>query len=843
MTDLKNLSRRIKNLSKREVQSYWRSLPVQDKTVLFESYSGNGMLCHPEAIFRYMVQNPKYSEYKFTWVLNDLQRYKTVVNEFQKNSNVTFVKYGSLDYHRKLSTSKYLINNVSFPAPFSKRENQIYLNTWHGVPLKKMGYDIPNRPEDARNIVRNFLMADYLLSSSPSMTEEMYAQAFKLRNIFEGEIIEEGNPRTDRQSIETNPGRDFRAAMEENGLKVDEREIILYAPTWKGESYFSPHNDAASLKNLVASVEAGIDTDRYQVLLKAHQVVSAAVSEDADLRNYLIPNSVPTNLALGASEVLITDYSSIFYDFLSSGKPVIFYIPDLEDYKRYRDLYIDPKDLPGEITKSPNDLVGAIIRSLGSNVANAKIAEAYAKSRQKYVPFDDGRCTERVVGAVFGSGDARKVRISNKEKKKILIYAGGMIPNGITTSALNLLDNIDYSRFDVTVLCPYNAKSAREHIYGQINPNARVLFRFGTFIGGYAANALRLRILKRGSDVFGAKFNSQRKLWETEWNRCFGNAKFDHMIDFSGYTAFWGMLFLHGPDSKKSIWLHNDLASDALRSIEGNMPLKDGLYSTFSIYHKFDNLVSVSEGLNEINRNSLAKWAPRSNFSWSSNTVNGKKILALARLKGQGELKINSLNRYQKSMLLGEIVRSLIDPGYTANLEVPPYNDSSVPFFTFFSAGRLSPEKNHSRLINAFARVHRQDPNTRLVIAGDGPLRQQLQREIVALGLNESVKLIGHVKNPYRIMSLSDTFVLSSDYEGQPMVLLEALVLGVPVITTSFGSVKGALPENVGKIVQPTVADLATGMIEQIDADKALTHFDVEDYNQRAIAEFERVIL
>lgn len=92
-------------------------------------------------------------------------------------------------------------------------------------------------------------------------------------------------------------------------------------------------------------------------------------------------------------------------------------------------------------------------------------------------------------------------------------------------------------------------------------------------------------------------------------------------------------------------------------------------------------------------------------------------------------------------------------------------------------------------------------------------------------------------------MKYSDAFVLSSDYEGQPMVLLEALVLGVPVITTSFGSVKGALPKGIGKVVPPNVQDLAKAMILESKNPSVHVKFDSRSYNLQAINEFESVIL
>lgn len=809
------------------------------------------MLCQPEALFRQILNDVALAGFRHTWVLNDFDRYSEIIEEYKNYHNVNFVKYLSSQYYRALSTSQYLINNVSFPAQFMKRQGQTYLNTWHGIPLKRMGYDIPKRAVDAKNIVRNFLAADYLLSSSPAMTNEMYVGAFKMQNIFEGKIIEEGNPRTDRQIDEVKARSEFDQRLAQSGIPIDERKIILYAPTWKGESYFSPHNDGASLKSLISNLEKKIDTTKYRVMVKAHQIVSESIDKISELRDHLVPNSMPSNVALGATDILITDYSSIFFDFLASNKPVVFYIPDLEDYKRYRDLYLEPQDLPGPVARNVTELgeILATVRTV-NDISDGRMKN-YHSMQSLYVPFDDGMVCQRVVDILIGSKENsyRVHRIDKDSKKKLLIYAGGMIPNGITTSALNLLDNIDYEKYDVTVLCPFSTTPKQQHSFAQINSHARVMFRFGTFNGSYLSNSLRLRVLKKGSSHWAASLNQQRKLWESEWKRCFGDAEFDHMIDFSGYTSFWGTLFLHGPAKRRSIWLHNDLAADAHRSIEGNKPLKQGLFSTFSLYNKFDNLVSVSEGLNDINRNSLGEWAPDAKFCWASNTVNSTKIRKMATLKARSNgMKIGErelTDPILRSAIMGKQVAELIEPersivdDFSTDLQ---NHIGRVPFFTFFSAGRLSPEKNHSRLISAFAIVHAENPNTRLVIAGEGPLRSQLEDEIVNLGLTESVKLVGHTKNPYKLMNFADVFVLSSDYEGQPMVLLEALVLGIPVITTSFGSVRGALPKDVGKIVPANVESLAMAMLEQSFAPLSNIDFDVNEYNRRAIHEFENVV-
>jgi CDP-glycerol glycerophosphotransferase len=161
---------------------------------------------------------------------------------------------------------------------------------------------------------------------------------------------------------------------------------------------------------------------------------------------------------------------------------------------------------------------------------------------------------------------------------------------------------------------------------------------------------------------------------------------------------------------------------------------------------------------------------------------------------------------------------------------------------TFVTVGRLSPEKNHERLLRAFDLVHQENPATRLLIVGDGPLLPDLQRLAHQLGLAQAVTFAGLQRNPYAIMARCDYFVLSSDYEGQPMVILEARVLGLPVVTTAFDSVRGALPEDEGIVVPRSHEALAEGMRRALAGEAASRQFDPVAYNQDAVADFYRAI-
>ncbi len=179
------------------------------------------------------------------------------------------------------------------------------------------------------------------------------------------------------------------------------------------------------------------------------------------------------------------------------------------------------------------------------------------------------------------------------------------------------------------------------------------------------------------------------------------------------------------------------------------------------------------------------------------------------------------------------------DQRVAAGWQLPPGPPGIV---TFVSAGRLSTAKNLERLISAFALLRQGHPNTRVVIMGEGPERSSLEAHIDRLGVADGVLLAGHQSNPYRIMAQCDCFVLPSDHEGQPMVILEALVLGLPVVTTKFSSVDSALPPGCGLVVPMSVEGVRDGMATFMAGGVPHQAFDADAYNRRALEEFYRAI-
>jgi CDP-glycerol glycerophosphotransferase (TagB/SpsB family)/glycosyltransferase involved in cell wall biosynthesis len=791
-----------------DVHARARRRPLWDDVVLYESFAGNGALDNPEAIFRCLLAAPDLSHLRHIWVLT--AGHRAFRDEFRGSPRVRIVRYRSAGYFRALARARTLINNATFPPEFDKRPGQFYLNTWHGTPLKHMGYDMPDGALQSANVLRNLVATDVLLSQSGWMTERMYLGAYRLRGIYGGRILEVGYPRMDRQ--EMSPADAERLAASLGGGASSDQKLVVYAPTWTGETFAAPRDEADALVATVEGLQRRIGSG-FRVVLKAHQSVHHLLAGRGDAADVLIPNDLPTNVLLGATDHLITDFSSIFFDFLPRDLPITFYVPDPGRYRDERGAYFADEELPGAVVDELDDLAERI-REDRDPFEDRRRAWA-----ERFTPHSDGHAAERVIDVVFRGAPARSAGPGDA-RIPVLLYLGGMRSNGITSSALNLLRHLDHDRLDVSVLIARPRSSQQRANQALIDPRVRQFMRVGGMNGTKSAMA-RLKLRERVRPDAPENEN-QRRLYAGEWHRLVADSRFQAVVDFSGYSRFWTQLVLHSPPARRSIWLHNEMAAEVYRLVGGRRPMRRSLPAVFALYPRFDALVSVSPELARVNREALAApGGPRAEaFTAVRNVIDEERVHSGAR---QSPPELEELGDPEPPEWLG----ALGDPGLT----------------WFLTVGRLSPEKNQQRLLEAFARVRAAHRGARLLLVGDGPERARLAAEIRRLGLDESAFLAGAVANPFSLMAAADCFVLSSDYEGQPMVLLEAATLGMPIITTDFRSVRDALPGASITVVPSTPDALAAAMSAFLGGATNVVAFDPNAYNRAAIREAETVIL
>jgi CDP-glycerol glycerophosphotransferase len=859
---VRKLLRQVARAGRAELRAFAQRGRVRRGVVLYESFAGNGVLCNPEAIFREVLRSPDLAEIRHIWVLNTLDEHPEIQAEFATDRRVRFVQRLSLAYFRALATSHYLINNATFPAQFSKRSGQVYLNTWHGTPLKRMGYDMPNGAMDSANTLRNFTAADFLLSQNSFMTTQMYETAYKLRGAFRGLVIEEGYPRVDRQFLSPAESAEVRSRLMGDGIDVGDRSVILFAPTWKGTSFSSPADDASELFGLVQEIQEQVGP-QFLVLLKTHQVVHRFAADRPEFRKILVSNDLPTNLMLGITDLLVTDYSSIFFDFLPLNRALIFFTPDDLDYSASRGLYFPLEDLPGPVARTVSEL-GDAIRSLTSAEGGSSFSVRAADWRDRFAPADDGGAARRVVDVVFRGliAGARTQSIAEDPRTSMLLSLGGMRSNGITNSALNLLGAIDHTAYDVSVAFNRPRSAQQRSNQQRIPPEVRQFHRVGGMNGSKFTHIFRRLQERHPALRRRPQTATEQRMWRAEWARCFGDARFESVVDFSGYTAFWASLLFHSPDSFRSIWLHNDLSRETSRFVGSRRGMKRSLPAVFSLYQDFDSLVSVSESLNRINCAALGPryGLPEKSFVFARNLVDETHVReglreSLGSIEEFGANEAGPGDGGPDDGGPGDggpddggsdeagpdgadtVVDDTVvdDASWIASMQ---RDDETVWFAT---VGRFSPEKNQARLIRSFAAVYRENPRVRLVIVGHGPLRSELQQLIDGSGLSNVAFVVGPFPNPFPVLAAADCFVLSSNYEGQPMVLMEAALAGLPIVTVEFDSALDALPDSGIRIVPQSDDGLADGMREFLRGEVPAAFLDGVSYNRDALAEFYQV--
>lgn len=755
----------------------YNTCPLEEKTVLYESFYGRGMLCNPNGLFHAFMKRKDFNEYTHYWVIEDFESNAAILEEYQDMPNVQFVEYLSDEYFKRLATTKYLINNVMFPAYYVKREGQVYINTWHGIPLKTLGYDQVGGNTAAANTIRNFLNTDYLISPCQYHTD-IYKNAFKLEGIYNGRIIEEGQPRND---LTVHADREeILARMRRNGVKIEEgKKIILYAPTWKGQSYAKPTVNPEEYFDFIRYIESRVDTSEYQVLVKPHQVVYQYMKEETENTEQFVPAVLDANEVLAVTDVLISDYSSIYFDYMVTDRPILFYIPDVDSYKDYRGLYLGLDELPGPVTKELSE-IGDWLCDL-ENVWEKNKA-IYQKQKDKYVYLDDGASADRILETVLdGSEQYHVIPTLLNEKKRMLMYIGVTRVNGITETFGSLLNMIDYDKFDVTVIALKSTNPYEQEKLESLNPHARVLMKVGTYCMTFEENFRNDIMIDYGIREETMEYYDEA-VFARELRRHVGDATFNYVVNYTGYSPFYALLFMQAKGAKRYIWQHNDLQQDMEKVVNGKKVNRQVLESVFTMYPYQDHIVACSKSVMETNRKNIATPETYEKFTYCKNTLNFERVVQ--GMENPDIIEYEGKRYFLKKSIGDDILE-------TPAVETVPLPEKGT--ISFVTIGRLSPEKNHTNLIRAFCRFHKEYPKTHLYIMGNGLLLERLQELVLQKNAKDYVKLLGNVSNPFGLMKECDCFMLPSHFEGQPIVLLEARTVGLPIIVSDFSTVTDSL--------------------------------------------------
>lgn len=409
--DIQRKARRIKRMidsgAKNNVYIKALKRPINDKAFLFEAGQGKTVNGNVFALLRYIRKSSEYNDHTiYLSVTEDTEESAKERLDHYGLSNVNLVIRDSAEYKKALGSFRYLITDNSFPGYLNKRKDQIYINTWHGTPLKALGRtDIENSASLA-NVQANMLKADYLLHPN-EFTKNIMMNDYMVEKLFKNKTVVIDYPRNDAL---------YSKEYEEEILtkyNLKGKRLIAYMPTWRGLGR------AASIEEQVEDVErivkemAGSLKEDEIICVNLHFLVGNRI----DFSNYKnvisFPKEYETYDFLALCDTLITDYSSVAIDFAGTGREVILYMYDYDQYKANKGFYLDIKSLPFKQAETQEELE----KALHSKKEEYELNESLLSKNR-------GDSSRRIVDLLCnGKEDGLEIQdYSGNEKEKNLVF-------------------------------------------------------------------------------------------------------------------------------------------------------------------------------------------------------------------------------------------------------------------------------------------------------------------------------------------------------------------------------------------------------------------------------------
>ena len=361
-------------------RAFWyvcKLLPLDKNKIVFVSYYGRGYSDNPKYIAEALIK--KNAPLKYVWIAEDFENANTP-------DGFILAKMNSFKYIYHMSTAKFWVDNAR-KYWCLKRPEQVYIQCWHGgFGLKKIEKDAQNKlPEDyVRMAIRDAEQTDLMVSNSKTLTE-LYRNAFWYP---EGEIMEKGLPRNDRLfAVTEDDVKRIKSSLNiENGVK-----LALYAPTFRENHSIEVYNMDYEL--FAKSLEEHFG-GKWKILIRLHPNVFKLGAKMEFPKEYAINVSDYNDIQelYMISDLAVTDYSSVMFDFMLTKRPCLLYASDVEEYRKERDFFVTIDSLPFPLAQNNEELKDLVI-NFNENEYNKNVEKFKA-----YHGFcDDGNASNSIA--------------------------------------------------------------------------------------------------------------------------------------------------------------------------------------------------------------------------------------------------------------------------------------------------------------------------------------------------------------------------------------------------------------------------------------------------------------
>lgn len=798
---IKKILKKFRNIIKMEYFNrinyinYYRKLSIDSKCIFLESQNARNLNGNIYYIAKELNNNEEYNDYKIYFSIDSKKYKQTKLFLKSKNMNrIILIKARSKLYFKLLASAKYLITDTSFTPSFIKKEGQVVFNTWHGTPLKTLGKKVNNEYHDLGNIQKNLVMSDYLLYPNEYMMEHMI-EDYMLENIATGKVILAGYPRNE---VFFDEELKERVRKEQ---KLEGKQVIAYMPTWRGTVSKIAQEEQEIIQNYLEKLDKNMKEEQI-LYVNLHPFVGESIDYSKFKHVKRFPKCYETYEFLSIADCLITDYSSVFFDFANTHKKIILFTYDEEEYFEERGLYIPLNSLPFPKVKTIEELIKEINSPIGYE--DKKFMETYCK-------YDDIDVSKKLCQKVILNKETNLEyrEIKNNGKENIMIFPGNLVANGITKSLINLLNNIDLNKRNYFVTYDTSKIGKNKGVIRELPEGVNYIPIKGKMnLSIYEKLILLLykkRLIKDNKYI-----QTMKPAYEDEIKRIYGNIPFSTIIQFNGYD-YRKILLYSVFKCNKVIYFHNDMYSEATK--KKNTRLKMLQYAC----EAYDKVALVTEDLKE----STSKIADiKDKIYVSNNIINYKNVLELAEREVEFDEKTESTVTVEE---LKDILKS--------------------DYKKFINIGRFSKEKGHGRLIEAFEEFWKNNKESYLIIIGGyGSQFEQTLERAKSTSCSNNIIIIKYVSNPYAILKRCDYFILPSLYEGFGLVITEADILGKPVVSTDITGPRNFMKKHGGTLVEDSQKGVYNGLEMLAEGKVTPMNVDYEKYNQTAISQFEELL-
>lgn len=389
------MKKAIKNAMSKTVKAFYNLsshiVPANKKIILFESSNGRNYTGSPKYIYEEIVNQGLDEEYKCVWSFTDTNT-EIPGNAIKVKRSFPKFLYYTLRSGTWIMDTRHLYY-------LKKNKNTKYIQTWHGTPLKKLALDMDYLNTDGNDDInkyheefrKNSALWDYLISQN-KFSSEIFRRAFD----FKGQMLEIGYPRCD---ILFNKNNEEAIDDIKSRLNIPkDKKIILYAPTWRENQFynknafkFTTEMDFDEMYNQLS--------DDYILIVKFHYLVKENI-DWSKYNDFIIECDADWDIQelYLISDIMITDYSSVMFDYAILKRPMIFFTFDLEDYKNnLRDFYFDMvEEVPGPICKTNEEMID-YIKNFNREDYDNDYGEKYKLFNEKFNQFDDGNASKKVI--------------------------------------------------------------------------------------------------------------------------------------------------------------------------------------------------------------------------------------------------------------------------------------------------------------------------------------------------------------------------------------------------------------------------------------------------------------